>query len=266
MKIVRSPQIEPAAIQAIARGGLSGIGPCDALWDGDRLLLATSSLTLHGRLYDAAIEVMTSQDGGATFLPPHTLLTSAANNGYPVTLPCIRKLAGGGWRMWFTAFTQWVPEAQPKPDARYCIRSARSEDAEFWTVDPSPAILRAPGEAGLARPTVLEGSGGFEMWFSARGPYSQADPGLRRYRLGYARSRDGAQWRREDERQGFCSSPAPDDWDGQMQCYPFVLRLTDGRQVMFYCGNGYGEAGFGWATREPEGWNQKDDGRGDQDE
>lgn len=253
MKIVRPPQAEPTALHAIAQGGLAGLGPCDAVWDADNLVLATSSLTLRGRLYDAGIEVMISRDGGATFSPPRPVLSPTANAGYPVTLPCIRRLAGGDWRMWFTAFTEWLPEVQPHPDARYCIRSARSVDGLAWTVDPAPAIRRGPGEAGLARPTVLEGPDGVEMWFSARGPYVAENPSLRRYRLCYAHSGDGTHWQRQDDRHGFCNPPEPDAWDGEMQCYPSVLRLADGRQVMFYCGNGYGQAGFGWATREQEG-------------
>ncbi len=252
MKIVRPPRIEPVALQAIAEAGLAGIGPCDAFWDGEVLLLATSSVTLRGRLYDAGIEVMTSRDGGTTFTPPRPLLGPAENGGYPVSMPCLRRLAGGDWRMWFTAFTEWRPEVRPNPDARYCIRSARSADGIVWTVDPAPAIARGPGEAGLARPTVLEGPDGLEMWFSARGPYAPEDPSLRLYRLCHARSGDGTHWQRADDRHGFCNPPAPGDWDGQMQCYPTVLRLADGRQVMLYCGNGYGAAGFGWASREAQ--------------
>lgn len=252
MKIVRPPQPDPTALHAIEAGGLSGFGACDATWDGETLVLAASSLVVQGRFYDTSIELMTSSDGGATFSAPRTVLTSAANGGYPVTLPCVRRLDGGGWRMWFTAFTEWLPEVHPHPDARYCIRSAQSPDGEAWTVDPDLSIPRAPGEAGLARPTILQADGTFEMWFSARGPYSAENPKLRRYRLCYARSDDGAFWQRHDDRHGFVNPPEDDDWDAQMQCYPSVLRLADGQQVMFYCGNGYGQSGFGWATRE---WN-----------
>ncbi|WP_234905983.1 glycoside hydrolase family protein [Affinirhizobium pseudoryzae] len=249
MKIVRPPKEDDAALHALASGDLSGLGPCDALWDGGELVLVTSSLRRKGRIYDAAIEVMTSTDSGATFTKPRTILTSASNGGYPVTLPCIRKLQDGRWRMWFTAFTQWFLEVQPHPDARYCIRSASSSDGLTWTVDPDPALLWTSGEAGLARPSVQETGGQFEMWFSARGPYVEDNPELRRYRLCYARSADGFVWQRHDDQQAFSNPPVAGDWDDQMQCYPFVLPLADGRQLMFYCGNGYGQSGIGWAVR-----------------
>lgn len=250
MKILRPPKSDDTALRALALNDLSGLGPCDALCDGDRLILVTSSIRRKGRFYDAAIEVMTSTDGGTTFSQPQTILTSAANGGYPVTLPCIRKLQDGPWRMWFTAFTQWLPEVQPHPDARYCIRSASSADGVIWAVDPDPAILWTGREAGLARPTVQKAGDHFEMWFSARGPYVDDHPELRRYRLCYARSADGAVWQRHDDQQAFSNPPHPGDWDDQMQCYPFVLKLADGRQVMFYCGNGYGQSGIGWAVRD----------------
>lgn len=249
MKIMRAPHQDATVMRALVSDDLSGLGPCDALWDGDRLVLATSSITRKGRIYDASIEIMTSTDAGTTFTYPQVILTSAANNGYPVTLPCIRRLRDGSWRMWFTAFTQWFPEVQPHADARYCIRSAISTDGLTWEVAADPSVLWLPGEAGLARPCVQETDGKFEMWFSARGPYSKDQPEARRYRLCYARSADATVWQRHDDLQAFSNPPLPGDWDDKMQAYPFVLRLFDGKQVMFYCGNGYGQSGIGWAVR-----------------
>ncbi len=249
MQIVRKPTQDATVACAIEQGGLAGVGACDALWDDDTLVLAISSMVLQGRFYDTDIGLMTSQDAGMTFSQPQTILTSVANDGYPVTLPCLQRLEDGSWRMWFTAFTQWLPDVGPTPDARYCIRSARSKDGKSWTVDPRPAIERETGEAGLAGPTVLKQSDRLEMWFSARGPYSLEEPTLRRYRLRYATSPDGEIWRRHDDGHGFVNPPLAVDWDGEMQCYPSVLRLMDGRQVMFYSGNGYGQGGIGWALR-----------------
>ena len=249
MRIVRRPEPDATVARAIEDGGLAGLGPCDAIWDEGTLMLATSSIVLEGRIYNAAIGLMTSPDAGATFSQPRSILTSASNDGFPVTLPCLRRQADGSWRMWFTAFTEWFPDVLPKPDARYCIRSARSMDGVAWTVDPHPAIDRISGEAGLARPTVMQQADRLEMWFSARGPYSLEEPTQRRYCLRYATSPDGEIWRRHDDGHGFVNPPIPGDWDDKMQCYPCVIRLADGREVMLYAGNGYGEAGIGWAVR-----------------
>lgn len=253
MRIVQPPRDDVTVKRALAMGGLSGLGPCDALWDDGQLVLVTSSITRQSPIYDAAIEIMTSADGGATFSDPQTILTSAANGGYPVSLPCIRRQDNGLLRMWFTAFTQWFPDVQPHPDARYCIRSATSADGLSWSVDPDPAITWLPGEAGLARPTVQRTANGHEMWFCSRGPYVDGQPELRRYRLCFAWSPDGMTWRRQNDGHAFSNPPDPGDWDDQMQCYPFVLRLSDGRQVMFYCGNAYGQTGIGWAVRDEKG-------------
>ena len=35
-------------------------------------------------------------------------------------------------------------------------------------------------------------------------------------------------------------------WDSEMVCYPHILKI-DGKYQMFYCGNGFGFEGFGYA-------------------
>jgi hypothetical protein len=74
----------------------------------------------------------------------------------------------------------------------------------------------------------------YRMWFSARGDA---------YRIGYAESRDGVQWVRDDAAAGLSSSG---DWDAEMQAYPAVFD-HDGDRYLLYNGNDYGRTGVGWA-------------------
>jgi hypothetical protein len=73
------------------------------------------------------------------------------------------------------------------------------------------------------------------MWFSKRGTS---------YRIGYAESTDGLDWRRMDSEVGIDVSPS--GWDSEMVEYPCVFDAA-GRRWMLYNGNGYGRTGIGLA-------------------
>jgi len=256
MRIVRKASQTLITPEFVTKMGYAGFGPCDAIWHQGQLWLYASQLTLKGAIYDTSIMLLTSDDEGETFSEPHSILTSEANNGFPVTMPTVRHYSGR-WHMWFTAFESWQMDIKPHPDARYAIRYAQSEDGMTWTVQPGKAVaLASESEAGMASPTVSPQGRPEELWFSVRGPYD-SDLSSRHYRLGYARVSEGENWQRLDCLQSFANPPGHDEWDCEMQCYPNVVEIPNGRTCMFYCGNGYGAAGFGFAIRSEE----IDDGR-----
>lgn len=84
------------------------------------------------------------------------------------------------------------------------------------------------------------------MWFCYRGTEDFRD-GADSYRIGYAWSTDLKEWVREDDRSGI--QPSSEGWDSQMIAYPCIVRVGD-RILMFYAGNGFGRAGFGYAELE----------------
>ena len=65
------------------------------------------------------------------------------------------------------------------------------------------------------------------------------------YRIGYATSRDGLRWQRDDASAGI--DVADSGWDSEELAYPSVFR-HDGRMHMLYSGNGFGREGFGIAV------------------
>jgi hypothetical protein len=67
------------------------------------------------------------------------------------------------------------------------------------------------------------------------------------YRLAYAESVDGIVWSRKDEEVGITVSA--EGWDSEMQAYPAVVSYKD-KTYLFYNGNNYGRAGFGYALLE----------------
>lgn len=144
----------------------------------------------------------------------------------------------GTWRMWYTSCVRWVDEPG-SPRHYYHIKHGASSDGLHWGPDRPVCIdFRDADEYAIARPCVIKEDGRYKMWYSARG---------RAYRVGYAESEDGLHWERLDHLAGFKASG--DDWDSEMQAYPWVFRYA-GQEYMLYNGNGYGRTGMGLAVRE----------------
>ncbi|MBO6762612.1 MAG: hypothetical protein JJ909_16770, partial [Roseivirga sp.] len=57
-------------------------------------------------------------------------------------------------------------------------------------------------------------------------------------------SQDLVTWERNDELAGITTSDT--GWDSEMVCYPH-LKVIDDDFYLFYCGNNFGQDGFGLA-------------------
>ena len=142
------------------------------------------------------------------------------------------------WRMWYLSCTSWRM-SEGKPVHKYHIKYAESHDGIHWQRDGHVAIDFANDqEYAISRPSVVRDSDRWRMWYSYRG-YS--------YRIGYAESEDGRQWKRIDNQVGIDVSKT--GWDSEMIEYPFVFDHK-GQRYMLYNGNGYGKSGFGLAVLE----------------
>ncbi len=144
------------------------------------------------------------------------------------------------WRMWYLSCTGWRMR-EGKPEHKYHIKYAESRDGINWQRDGFVAIDFANNqEYAISRPSVVHDSDRWRMWYSFRG---------RSYRIGYAESEDGRQWKRLDDQVGIDVSTT--GWDSEMIEYPFVFDHK-GQRYMLYNGNGYGRTGFGLAVLEQE--------------
>ncbi len=142
------------------------------------------------------------------------------------------------WRMWYLSCTGWSMQ-DGHPRHSYHIKYAESEDGVYWKRDGHVAIdYLNEEEYAISRPSVIKDKKGWKMWYSFRG---------KTYRIGYAESEDGRNWKREDDIAGINVSAS--GWDSEMIEYPFIFDHKDQR-FMLYNGNNYGETGFGIAILE----------------
>jgi hypothetical protein len=142
------------------------------------------------------------------------------------------------WKMWYLSCTEWKL-IKNKPQHKYHIKYAESKNGIDWVRKGIVAIdYKSSREYAISRPSVIKDKNIWKMWYSYRG---------KKYRIGYAESKDGKRWNRLDHLAGI--SPSKNGWDSEMIEYPFVFN-HNGSRYMLYNGNGFGASGFGLAILE----------------
>jgi len=142
------------------------------------------------------------------------------------------------WKMWYLSCVKWEIVGQ-KPKHFYHIKYAESKDGINWIRNGKVCIdFKSSDEYAISRPTVTKDKNVYKMWYSCRG---------KKYRIGYAESKDGINWIRKDEEVGIDVSKQ--GWDSEMIEYPHVFDHK-AKRYMLYNGNKYGKTGFGLAVLE----------------
>lgn len=146
------------------------------------------------------------------------------------------------FKIWYLSCVKWKKE-DDKITHCYHIKYATSPDGINWERKGKVAIdFLYENEYAISVPRVIKENNIYKMWYSYRGS-SRGET----YRIGYAESEDGVQWKRRDELVNLDISA--DGWDSEMICYPFIFNHK-GKRYMLYNGNGYGKTGFGIAVLE----------------
>jgi hypothetical protein len=140
---------------------------------------------------------------------------------------------GSEFKMWYSRFHKWgCNDLEQKH--YYNISYASSTNLVNW--HPSGKIcINFKNDYAIARPSVIKLFNLFLMWYCYRGDT---------YRIGFAISKDGQDWRRFDSLAGIELSST--GWDSQMICYPYVFVYKESLYLL-YNGNGYGVGGLGIA-------------------
>jgi predicted GH43/DUF377 family glycosyl hydrolase len=151
------------------------------------------------------------------------------------------------WRSWYLNCVKWEM-INGKAEPFYHIKYAESADGINWRREAKIAIdFKNESEGGIASASVLKENGQYKMWFCCRGADGYRTNMNTSYRIGYAESKDGIEWKRKDDEAGIDVSE--NGWDSQMICYPNVISFEE-KKYMFYNGNGFGQSGFGFAKLE----------------
>ncbi|MCR9253802.1 MAG: hypothetical protein NXI20_25530 [bacterium] len=200
--------------------------------------------------YHNAVGLAISKDGGDTFqkfsngplwdrnyLEPHYSGTS-----------CVLQI-DGLWHNWYLSCTEWkIMNGRSEP--RYHIKYAHSIDGINWVREGRIAIdYKDNNEAGIVKASVIKEKGSYKMWYSYRNFDNYRENTANSYKIGFATSKDGINWSREDENAGIFVDK--NGWDSIMMAYPHVIKVKN-KLLMFYNGNGFGQSGFGYAELDDE--------------
>lgn len=152
---------------------------------------------------------------------------------FTISYPSIIK-ENGIYRMWYGSNLKW---GKVKESMNHVIKYAESQDGINWKPTGHICIQgKDESEYAFARLSVIHENNMYKMWYSYRG---------KKYRIGYAESKDGYEWIRMDESVGIDVSA--DSWDSDMIEYPSIFDHR-GKRYMFYSGNEFGKTGFGMAV------------------
>ena len=134
--------------------------------------------------------------------------------------------------MYYVSGEGWINPDLP----RYNIKIATSINGKEWKRLNKTAIdFKNRKENALARPCVVKFGSKYYMWFSKKG---------KNYRTGFAYSKDGINWKRNDSLVNL--NIGKTSFDNKMICYPYVFSFKKNIYCI-YNGNNYGYSGIGMA-------------------
>ena len=222
-----------------------GVMPSDVIQHGNQTFMYYTGWNQRVTVpFHNSIGLAVSGDGGDSFgrLYDGPILDRNSDEPYFAVTPKVL-CDGLTWHMWYSSGIGWQPVGE-RLEAVYVIKYAHSVDGLKWIREPASLIERSSETEVLSNPVVLSVDGIYCMWFCFR-QTSEFRGGMGSYRIGYAESVDRRSWTRMDEKAGL--NVSDNGWDSEMTAYPYVLDNIDGRRLMFYNGNGFGQSGIGWA-------------------
>lgn len=227
------------------------MGSCAIRRDGD-VFLYYSGASRHVTVpYLNAVGLAISGDDGRTFrrYADGPVVERRAFEPYSAMSPWVIR-DGGSWHMWYGSGLRWK-KGPEKYEPIYVIRHATSDDGIRWEQTGAEVVPQAHPEEAQTRPSVLKIGDTWHMWFCSRDSVDFRG-GRGSYRVCYARSKNLQTWDRDDAKAGILPGK-PGEWDSEMIAYPCVFQQGD-KLAMFYNGNGFGAAGFGYAVSPANDW------------
>tara|TARA_X000000368_G_C22999010_1_gene698085 strand:+ start:364 stop:1254 length:891 start_codon:yes stop_codon:yes gene_type:complete len=138
--------------------------------------------------------------------------------------------------MWFTSFIKKNTKMKNNLNYEYLIKLAKSRNLINWKINTRNCInFKSKQENAISKPSVIFKDKQYHMWYCYRG---------RKYKIGYASSKDGLIWTRKDHKIKFIGKNY--NWDNLEKCYPSIVNIRK-KIYMIYSGNNYGKNGIGYS-------------------
>lgn len=235
VKVSKTPALDVGCAGAFDD---SGVLPSSLLIQGDKLYMYYSAYQKLGKVPYAILSgLAVSTDGGDSFIRTSqvpVLERTDAEMFLRSAIFCMQE--GDTYKIWYSSGSGWTHN-KIKDVPVYDIKYLESRDLQKWDCAPRPSISLQDDEFGLTIPSVWKDGGLYKMIYSIRSL-------SKGYRLGYAESADGVGFTRMDDQIGIDVSA--DGWDSEMICFGNRFQYKD-KTYLFYCGNHYGQGGFGYA-------------------
>ncbi|MCF8429448.1 MAG: hypothetical protein K9G64_04885 [Bacteroidia bacterium] len=226
-----------------------GIFPFNVLRNGDEVFGFIGGWSRRVSVdIETSIGLSISNDNGLTFkrIGDGPVLSSTLDEPFLVGDPFVLNIEGK-YHMWYIYGTRWIQN--PVKDLKervYKIGHAVSLDAINWKKTNRQIIDNKLNENECqALPTVIYHKNMYHMIFCFRQAIGFRENSKDAYRLGYAYSKDGNTWKRDDENIGINTTDG--DWDSDMMCYPHIFEVEN-KVYLLYNGNNFGKHGFGLAV------------------
>jgi hypothetical protein len=248
--LLRVSQREVLPLGALGCFDEHGIFPMNVLRRGDLVYGYTCGWSRRVSVsVETAIGLAISSDDGLTFerVAPGPILGPSPQEPFLVGDPFV--IAGDGHlHMWYIFGTSWRTYVAGEPPERiYKIGHAVSADGISWEKEEGRQVVpdRLGEDECQALPTAIRIGSRWHMLFCYRQASDFRTNRDRAYRIGYAWSDDGSDWKRDDDMAGIDVTPG--SWDSDMLCYPHLFR-NDDKVYLLYNGNEFGRHGFGAAV------------------
>lgn len=226
----------------------NGVMPSCVIKQDDELWMyytGWNALRGDGAHYQNEIGLAVSRDGGESFqrmFDGPIMGRSVYEPGLAV-MPFVFQTDNGIFHMYYQSGTGWH-KVGDKYEPTYVIKYAQSYNGTIWERNADQCIESLYPLQAFSRPWIAKINGFDSMWYCVRGSadYRGGDGS---YRIECADALDKINFMRSADTAKLFKG-IDGEFDSDMQAYPSIFEV-DGKQIMLWNGNGFGQTGIGLA-------------------
>ena len=199
---------------------------------GDLFMFYSGRSNGEGNLFYMNIGLAVSKDNGLSFkrVKNYPILSRSEYDPWLVTAPSVFEKNN----QFYMVYTSGIAIFKDRT-SNYDLKLARSDDFFNWRSTGKIVIPLNDGESNISTPSIIYLNNKFHLWFSVK-------PNDGQYRIGYASSSNGMNWKRDDKLMGLNIGGA--SFDEYSVCYPNIF-IYENYIYMLYSGSFNGKDGFG---------------------